>query len=362
MNKVNNDNLNVVYISLATSPGMQRYTNSIFTQAINFSRCHLITSKYYDYDEENTYKLVSMRKPSINKEFFYVNDFIKVIRKINKLKPDIVHFLSDHPWNYFISLFLKKYKVVYTLHDPIPHPGEGISKFKEIHNSLVFFNKNILLLLHGQSQVDYLKEEKNIEANRIKYVKLATENPSEKYSELIEHSTFLFFGRIRPYKGLENFIMAFEQVLKQNKNSKAIIAGEGSMDEYLPLIKSKERYEILNYEIPEDQIETIFRKSSVVVLPYNSATQSGITSLAYYFSRPVIAHNVGSLSEYVVDGETGFLISKDKNNIPLMDKMSHIISDPDRLKQLSINSFNYLNNSLTAEKMVKDMIGIYQSL
>jgi alpha-maltose-1-phosphate synthase len=357
-----NNKVKIVYISLATSPGMQRYTNSIFFESTKTAESFLITSKFYEYDEHNTYKIISMKKPSINKEFFYVAELYNIIKKVKQIKPDIVHFLSDHPWNYFLSLFLKNYKIIYTLHDPKPHPNEKISIFKEINNSLIFSNKNISLLMHGMSDINYLLHDKKITSDRIKYAKLATEKPSENYSAIREYSTFLFFGRIRPYKGLENFINSFEEVIKYNPGAKAIIAGEGNMEPYLPLIKNYEHYEILNYEIPENEIEGLFLRSSVVVLPYNSATQSGITSLSYYYSRPVIAHNVGSLSEYVIDGESGYLVKPTQDNQELIKQMIYIISDSNKLDELSIESFNFLNNELSVIKMIRDFFDIYKTL
>jgi glycosyltransferase involved in cell wall biosynthesis len=126
----------------------------------------------------------------------------------------------------------------------------------------------------------------------------------------------LFFGLIRPYKGLENLIRAFKIIQKDN-NVGLLIAGEcyENLDKYIELI-SRENLDdktlMVNKFIPNEDIEPFFESADVVCLPYSSASQSGILMMAYGFRKPVIVTNVGGLSELVVEGKTGSII--DNNN------------------------------------------------
>jgi glycosyltransferase involved in cell wall biosynthesis len=128
--------------------------------------------------------------------------------------------------------------------------------------------------------------------------------------------TILFFGNIAAYKGLEHLITAFERLARGGGDYRLIVAGrakEGS-DPYVERIRRLLQREgvcerlILKMEfIPDGEIELYFKAADVTVLPYTRIFQSGVLFLAYSFGLPVIASDVGSLREDVVEGKTGFI-------------------------------------------------------
>jgi glycosyltransferase involved in cell wall biosynthesis len=134
-------------------------------------------------------------------------------------------------------------------------------------------------------------------------------NPSKK--------TLLFFGLIRDYKGLDLLIEAFGQL---PSDYQLLIAGEpyGSFEKYEKQIAALPNAHDVHTEaryIGDDEVPLFFSAADVCILPYRSATQSGITSIAYHFNLPMIATNVGGLQESIRDGENGVVVAPAADDI-----------------------------------------------
>jgi D-inositol-3-phosphate glycosyltransferase len=133
-------------------------------------------------------------------------------------------------------------------------------------------------------------------------------------------SFLLFFGFIRAYKGLDLLIEAFSDKRLRDRKLKLIIAGEFYEDNapYLALIKSYNlEDEILIFDrfIKDDEVPLFFSIADLVVQPYKTATQSGVTQIAYNFDKPMLVTNVGGLSEIVPDGKCGYVVEPGVLNI-----------------------------------------------
>ena len=128
--------------------------------------------------------------------------------------------------------------------------------------------------------------------------------------------TMLFFGRLRPYKGLEYLLSAFEQLSAVDPGYRLIIAGESKKgsETYFADVQSQisthaNREQIIaRIEfIPDQDAELYLKAADVMVLPYKDIFQSGVLFLAYSFGLPVVASDVGSFREEIVEGKTGFV-------------------------------------------------------
>lgn len=126
----------------------------------------------------------------------------------------------------------------------------------------------------------------------------------------------LFFGRIRPYKGIEHLLAAFRLLAAEHSNYRLIIAGEpkkGSeeyREEIEQIVKTDfapGRITLKIQFIPDAEMEIYLKATDVLVLPYKEIFQSGVLFLAYSFGLPVVATDVGSFREEIVEGKTGFL-------------------------------------------------------
>ena len=121
--------------------------------------------------------------------------------------------------------------------------------------------------------------------------------------------TILFFGLIRDYKGLDILLEAFREL---PEDYQLVIAGEpyGSFDKYqaqIDTLPGKDRIHVFPDYIRDSQVKVFFSVSDVTVLPYRSATQSGISSISYHFEVPMIVTDVGGLKGTIGDRGTGIV-------------------------------------------------------
>jgi glycosyltransferase involved in cell wall biosynthesis len=145
-----------------------------------------------------------------------------------------------------------------------------------------------------------------------------TQKQAKERLNLAGKNVILFFGYIRGYKGLMNLIEAFPLIKEVVENAHLLVVGE-YYDDPKPYRDAVERLgfsanvtEVAEYVANED-VHLYFEAANVAVLPYNGATQSGILSIAYGFSKPVIVTDVGGLAELVDDGKTGFIVPPHDN-------------------------------------------------
>ncbi|MAQ69504.1 MAG: glycosyl transferase family 1 [Flavobacteriales bacterium] len=123
----------------------------------------------------------------------------------------------------------------------------------------------------------------------------------------------LFFGLVRKYKGLDLLLDVMGSSVIQKMNIKLIVAGEfyDSKEKYMKKIKSLDLDSCVvlhDFYIPNEDVAHYFCAADIVVQPYLSATQSGVSMVAYNFNKPMVLTNVGGLSEYVNDKKDGYLV------------------------------------------------------
>lgn len=214
-----------------------------------------------------------------------------------------------------IKLFLKA-EVVIICHNSAEHES---SFFKKQATKLVL-SKGDTFITHSQEEHQRLKkllgESRNIiTAFHPTYaefnLKENTKDESKKKLNL-KGDVLLFFGFVREYKGLHILLNAMPDILKQ-KHVTLLIVGEFWHDKnvYLDMIMRlglKEKVKIIDKYIPNEELGLYFSASDLVVQPYISVTGSGVAQLAYGFDRPVIATNIGALSEIVENKVNGRLV------------------------------------------------------
>ena len=143
---------------------------------------------------------------------------------------------------------------------------------------------------------------------------------SRRQLKINESKLILFFGLIRPYKGLDLLIQA-TNILKNKLTDFKVLAIGDCYENPEPYSNMVDKYKIkdifdLRFEfVPNNKVSLYFSAADIIVLPYKSATQSGIVPVAYHFNKPVIVTNVGGLSEIVQEGKTGYVVCPEPNEI-----------------------------------------------
>lgn len=140
--------------------------------------------------------------------------------------------------------------------------------------------------------------------------KILNLDPSNKY--------LLFFGFIRKYKGLDLLLEAMNDERIKKSNIKLIVAGEfyDKQADYEILLENvKNQVHLFTDFIPNEEVKNYFCAADLIVQPYRTATQSGITQIAFHFEKPMVVTNVGGLHEVVPNGKIGFVAEPEVSSI-----------------------------------------------
>ena len=172
----------------------------------------------------------------------------------------------------------------------------------------------------------------------------------------------LFFGLIREYKGLDILLKAFE---KLDDSFQLIIAGEpyGSFDAYQRLIdgsKGSDRIHVFLKYIKDSEVKNYFSAADVTVLPYRSATQSGVSSVSYHFDVPMIVTPVGGLKETIGDRGTG-LISKDISEESIVSAITDYFNT-DGVRERCISNIDSERKRLSWSEFCKELTIFAESI
>lgn len=264
-------------------------------------------SKDIKYEIPMTKKNIIMDcplRPGITKETFDMTKFKAVINKINEINPDRIMFYSAHIWNLFITLKLKrKYKIYHVIHDVIPHKGDKQEKFVYMYN-LLTARLAYSIVLHNERYVEEFCSEYKYPREKVKFTELWRKY--EDFTPLKHTGRCLFFGRINYYKGINNML----SIVEKCPDIQFDIVGrvDRGLEKVIDALKEAPNVHLDTNYVDYNTMRSYFDNADWVVMPYNSATQSGVIIDAYSFSRPIIAFNVGAISEQVKNGVSGFLV------------------------------------------------------
>lgn len=245
-------------------------------------------------------------------------------KKILMEQPDLVIFQWWHPYFapcYWLmeQLLRKKTKILFVCHNVFPHESFPLDHWLA---KTVLRGADCYIVQSKQDELDLLtlKPEAVYQRtvhptyNAFKIQNLQREEARQMLGIPNGQKILLFFGFIREYKGLRHLIHAMPKVTQELNDAKLLVVGDfaGDKDSYLRLMEENrvaDSIEIYDGYIPDQDVEKFFAATDLVVLPYESATQSGIVQIAYGFNKPVVVTEVGGLPEVVEDGKTGYVVA-----------------------------------------------------
>lgn len=259
--------------------------------------------------------------------------YAKLIRYAARSKPRVLHILWNNKFEFFDRTILMLYykmlgkKIAFTAHNV--NQARRDSKDSPLNRVTLKTQYRLCdhIFVHTRKMKSELCEDFGVPEKAVTVIRHPINNafpdtdlgPSEAKLKLglrEDEKAILYFGRIRPYKGIEYLVAAFRQLVERRSDYRLIVAGEpkkGS-ETYLheiqeTLAKNFKPGQIISRIrfIPDADMELYLKAADVLVLPYKDIFQSGVLFLAYSYGLPVIATDVGSFREEIVEGETGFL-------------------------------------------------------
>ncbi len=259
--------------------------------------------------------------------------YARLIRYAVVAEPRIFHVLWNNKFESFDRTFLMLYykllgkKLVFTAHNV--NAGKRDANDTPLNRSTlkVQYRLSDHIFVHTEQMKRELTREFGIDEGAVSVIPYGINNsvpdaglsPAEAKKQLGlsgREKTMLFFGMIRPYKGLEYLVRAFQQLAANHPEYRLIIAGQPikGTELYLSEIQSAidndpHRNQVIQKirYIPDEETELYFKAADIAVLPYTHIFQSGVLFLSYSFGLPVIATDVGSLRDDIVAGETGYV-------------------------------------------------------
>jgi glycosyltransferase involved in cell wall biosynthesis len=264
------------------------------------------------------------------------------------------------------ALRRQKKKIVYTAHDVLPHEPDK----KSLDHCRWMYQSADAIIVHGERLKNVLADRFSVHGARVHVIphgnyNFVADTPG-RWDRASARASFqfgdddqvvLFFGMIRPYKGLDDLIEAFRIVQEREAAGKRrlrlLVAGtdvsgywgRGGYEEQIARAKLGDHVRVhLGYSALTD-VPRFFLASDVVAVPYKRGSQSGVLQLAYSFAKPAIATRVGSLDEVVDSNKTARLVAPE-NPEEFAAALSEILGDPERGHQLGAQGRIYAETEL----------------
>ena len=257
---------------------------------------------------DHTWLVDCPERPGVTKKTFDLPLLVSIIHRIRKEHFDSIYFESLHTWNLPIMLMSGKAKTYQVIHEVIPHEGDSQVKMVDLMNKAVVKFADTIVL-RNKTYIQDMIDRYGISADRVKYLELWRRYPA--YTTPVHSGRVLFFGRINPYKGADNLL----EIVRLCPNIQFDVVGrvDSQMQGIVDQLAKEKNVKLNNDSVTDAEMREAFVNCDWVIVPYNSASQSGIIIDAYKYSRPVIAFAVGAIPEQVDANKSGYLVTAGDN-------------------------------------------------
>jgi D-inositol-3-phosphate glycosyltransferase len=268
----------------------------------------------------------------LRKAFRVAGYYVRLILYATKAQPQIFHVLWNNKFEAFDRTLLTLYykwlgkKIVLTAHNVNARIRDANDTALNRLTLRIQYRLADHIFVHTDKMKKELMDLAGLTADRITVIpfgmnnaipntNLTTEEARQRLGIRKGQKVLLFFGYIAPYKGVEYLIGAFRQVLARDERYRLIIAGRpknclkywGPIRQGLRGDVEAGRVLLRTDYIPDDETEVYFKAADAFVLPYRHIYQSGVLFLGHGFGLPVLAADVGSLRDDIVEGQNGFI-------------------------------------------------------
>lgn len=303
------------------------------------------TPKVSIMDTPHTHLVDCPKRPGIEKKTFDLKTLHSITSWINKQKFDVIFFETLHMWNLAIMMRChKNTRIFQMIHDIIPHEGDKQAKSVDLMNKAVCKMADYIVLAN-RKYVPKVTEIYGVEPSRVKCIDIWRRFP--EYTKPSYTHRALFFGRMNPYKGVNNLLEIAK--LCPDVQFDAVGRIDPLVQDQVDQLKILPNVKINNGYVTDDEMAEAFINVDWIILPYNSATQSGVVIDGYRYGRPCIAFNVGAITEQVEDGVSGYLISAGDNKAFATKLRRAVQMDHDTYHALSVSSYMYGNQKYAVE-------------
>ena len=328
--------------------------------------------KIQDLDEEiyeifeNTrikFKIIYLNSRLTSMDTLY--KIILSIIKIKKSSPDVIYIDSEiDPYcSIFAKLFLPTSKIIYAIHDVIPHSGFS-KKYRYIIKGRINLFRNFHLFSDNQKNVLY--DNFSTFNKKIFCIPQLLKNFGKSDGVKIKDNRLhlLFFGRIRSNKGLDILIEAVNRLPKKyQERIKITIAGEclDPWNKYQEKIANVSIYNLVLKAIPNNEISDYFVNADFLILPYKDVTQSGPLMIAYNYNIPVICSNIDGFNEFVVNNVTGYTFESE-NSDNLANVIEYVINNRKDYLFIQKNLNQFIQKNYSDIEIIKQYIKMFYSI
>ena len=253
-------------------------------------------------------------------------NIIRTARYMKRQRPDMVLIQWWHPYfapcYFLLQRFMGRQNVTFVCHNVFPHERFPLDKL--LTSLALKCGKHYILHAEEEGkELEKIKQRPDYVVtphptyNAFRFEGMSKAQARDRLHIAQDEKVLLFFGYVREYKGLKYLLRAMPMIIRAEDRVRLWVVGEFGADreEYHKLIKElriQDYVRVTDTYTPDREVEQYFAMADLVVLPYISATQSGIVQIAYGFEKPVIVTNVGGLPDVVEDGKTGYVIEPGK--------------------------------------------------
>jgi len=304
---------------------------SLEIDVIGADRSKNLEGKYSNVNFLNFRGNQDENAPGLQKIFRILHYYLKLVIYTLTSNTKIIHIQTINKFLFLdttlINLLYKLCgkKIVFTAHNVDYAHRDNKDSFIKSLAMRSMYRLVDHVIVHNNHSKEMIISRYHISEKKISVIKIGinlqvTKNglSRETSRELLSISkikkVILFFGGFNPYKGIEFLIQAFKLLIDENRDYMLILAGPPRDKAYVDSLQNLiVQFDLKNYclihieFIPDGEVEKYFMAADCAVLPYKNIFQSGVHVLSYAFGTPIIATNIGSFKEEIIDGKTGFV-------------------------------------------------------